>query len=170
MKIIYILIFQFWLLIFNSAFSSQYCNPNMSLLTPDNVFNDNGNGTITDIRTGLMWKKCLEGEYGLSCSSGAAILGMTRQQALKYADDTAFAGYSDWRLPNIKELMSITEYACVNPAQNYHIFPNKLTTYWGVFTWTSSRNSLYLSNGRGGAGGTYNQTGAIRLVRDIATF
>ena len=64
-----------------------------------NDFVDNGNGTINDLATGLMWQQADDGQ--------------TRdwQSALRYAGDLIFAGYSDWRLPNAKELQSIIDYS-----------------------------------------------------------
>jgi hypothetical protein len=62
---------------------------------PDQVkFQDNGDGTITDLTTGLMWQK-EENER------------MDWYSALKYSKEMRLAGYSDWRLPNIKELHTI---------------------------------------------------------------
>jgi hypothetical protein len=63
-----------------------------------NDFEDNGDGTITDHATGLMWMRDDEGE------------GMVWEDALSYAEYHAFAGHSDWRLPNAKELQSIVDY------------------------------------------------------------
>ena len=64
-----------------------------------NDFVDNGNGTITDSATGLMWQ---------SVDSGAA---MTWEQALAWAENLEYGGYDDWRLPNAKELQSIVDYS-----------------------------------------------------------
>lgn len=64
-----------------------------------NDFVDNGDGTITDRATGLMWMRA---------DSGKAI---NWQEALKYAEDLAYAGYDDWRLPNAKELQYIVDYS-----------------------------------------------------------
>ena len=63
-----------------------------------NNFTDNGNGTITDEATGLMWMQQDNAK------------GITWQEALKYAEGYEFAGYSDWRLPDAKELQSIVDY------------------------------------------------------------
>jgi uncharacterized protein DUF1566/EF hand domain-containing protein len=63
-----------------------------------NKFKDNKNSTITDKATGLMWMQTDSKK------------GMNWQQALKYAENSRFAGYSDWRLPNAKELQSIVDY------------------------------------------------------------
>ncbi len=63
-----------------------------------NNFTDNGDGTITDVATGLMWMQ------------NDSERGMTWKEALEFAENKEFAGYSDWRLPNIKELQSIANY------------------------------------------------------------
>jgi len=64
-----------------------------------NDFHNNENGTITDKSTGLMWMQDDNGK------------GVFWQEALKYANDSEFAGYSDWRLPSVKELQSIVDYS-----------------------------------------------------------
>ena len=66
-----------------------------------NSFTDNGDGTITDKATGLMWSK---GDSGT---------GMDWEEALAWvqAKNTGqYLGYSDWRLPDAKELQSIVDY------------------------------------------------------------
>jgi hypothetical protein len=74
-----------------------------------NDFVDNGDGTITDLATGLMWQK---GDSGTT---------RNWEQALDYAESLVQAGYDDWRLPNAKELQSIVDYTrapdATNPAQ-----------------------------------------------------
>ncbi len=64
-----------------------------------NDFVDNGDGTVTDRATGLMWTKR---------DSGTA---MNWEAALKCAEDLDLAGHDDWRLPNAKELQSIVDYS-----------------------------------------------------------
>lgn len=63
-----------------------------------NQFVDKGDGTITDNATGLMW---------MQNDNGAAVLW---EEALSYAEAYNFGGYSDWRLPSVKELQSIVDY------------------------------------------------------------
>ncbi len=63
-----------------------------------NKFIDNGDDTITDEATGLMWMKDDSAE------------AMLWKDALAYAEDKEFAGYSDWHLPDVKELQSIVDY------------------------------------------------------------
>lgn len=59
---------------------------------------DNGDGTVTDYATGLMWQKADNGKI------------YDWKDALAYADTLSLAGYTDWYLPNAKELVSIVDY------------------------------------------------------------
>ena len=66
-----------------------------------NSFSDNGDGTISDHATGLMWSQDDSGS------------GMTWQSALAWVQQKNaenYLGHSDWRLPNAKELQSIVDY------------------------------------------------------------
>lgn len=65
----------------------------------ENRFSDNGDGTITDEATGLMWTKSDNRE------------GVLWEDALAYCEGLELAGYDDWRLPNAKELQSIVDYS-----------------------------------------------------------
>ena len=75
-----------------------------------NDFVDNGDDTVTDNATGLMWSKD---------DSGVA---MNWEEALAYAENATIAGYDDWRLPSIKELQSIADYSGVFPAMDTSVF------------------------------------------------
>lgn len=66
-----------------------------------NDFNDNGDGTIFDRATGLVWTKNDSGRP------------MNWEQALEWAGKANAAkhlGHDDWRLPNVKELQSLVDY------------------------------------------------------------
>ena len=63
-----------------------------------NNFVDNGDGTITDLATGLMWQQADDGGTH------------DWENALQYCEDLNLSGHSDWRLPNAKELHSILDY------------------------------------------------------------
>jgi hypothetical protein len=67
------------------------------------AYQDNGDGTITDLNTGLMWQK----------TPGDKV---TYQQAIRGADDFNLAGYNDWRLPAIKELYSLIDFSGTDPS------------------------------------------------------
>ena len=101
--------------------------------TPDERFDDLGNGTVRDKLTGLMWKKCIQGLSGPDCMTGTAVR-KTWKDALQDASSESFAGYTDWRLPNKNELFSIVESRCANPSINENVFPN----VGSVNHWTST--------------------------------
>ena len=64
-----------------------------------NKFVDNGDGTVSDNATGLMWQKADDGN------------GRNWEESLEYAENLELATYYDWRLPNAKELQSIVDYS-----------------------------------------------------------
>lgn len=101
---------------------AQDCDFNLPESAPSYVFTMNGDGTVTDSRTGLMWKRCAEGLSGPDCAAGS-VIGYSWSQALALADNHSFAGYDDWRLPDIKELASIVENRCYKPSINADVFP-----------------------------------------------
>lgn len=111
--------------------------------TPTLQFQDNQDGTVTDLKTKLVWKKCTEGQrwepVTHTCSDDPNSRDMYNwQEALALAQATnatgGFANAADWRLPNIKELSSIIENACYGPSINLEIFPN---TPAGIY-WSST--------------------------------
>ena len=72
-----------------------------------NDFHDNGDGTIADRATGLTWAKVDSGHLKAGTNKDGKL---NWEQALRWAEDLQYAGHSDWRLPNAKELQSIVDY------------------------------------------------------------
>jgi len=73
---------------------------------PDPRFTDNGDQTITDNLTGLVWTKNADTPTVGACIGGS----LTWQEALNYVaclNSVNYRGYNDWRLPNVNELESI---------------------------------------------------------------
>ncbi|MGJ8679167.1 Lcl domain-containing protein [Paraglaciecola sp.] len=101
--------------------------------TPDDRYEIHNNGTVTDLETGLMWAQCVAGLSGIECGNGTAE-AMDWGLALEHAQTSELAGYSDWRLPNIKELYSLVDFNRVEPAINLNVFPATTVDY----TWSSS--------------------------------
>ena len=64
-----------------------------------NQFVDNGDGTISDLATGLMWQQDDDG------------MARNWQESLAYSEGLVLGGHTDWRLPNAKELQSIVDYS-----------------------------------------------------------
>lgn len=82
-------------------------------------FTDNLDGTITDEVTGLIWMAQPTSD------------SITWENALNYADTLNFAGYNDWRVPNIKEIQSIQDVKRIKPALNTSFFKGISTyKYW----------------------------------------
>ena len=95
----------------------------------NNNFIDNGNGTVTDTITGLMWQQATApGTYSW-------------KQAITYCENLTLAGYSDWRLPNRNELQSIVDYSRYNPSIDTTYFPGTVAYYY----WSSTTPADYTS-------------------------
>ena len=116
----------------NTAAASQTCMPDTPRTAPDSRYTINGDGTVTDSQTSLMWKQCSEGLSGPTCSG--ALTRMRWPAAMDLNEETEFAGFDDWRLPRAEELWSLVESACIDPAINQTYFPN---TFSGGY-WSSS--------------------------------
>ena len=119
-----------------------------------NSFVDNGDGTITDRATGLMW---------MQKDSGKSI---NWQEALLYAQRLRHAGYDDWRLPNAKELQYIVNYSlspdttnspAADPVFETSAVINEAGQNDYPYFWTSTthldgpdpgKNAVYISFGR----------------------
>ncbi|WP_201246557.1 DUF1566 domain-containing protein [Halochromatium salexigens] len=121
-----------------AAQAEQTCNDAVVATAPDSRFQDNGNGTVTDLATGLIWKQCAEGLSGAGCATGSAQT-FSWQVALQHAEAAVFAGSDLWRLPNKNELASLVELRCYNPAINERYFPNTPSNWF----WSSSPYASY---------------------------
>lgn len=88
---------------------------------------------VEDLETGLIWQGCESGRSGSQCELGSA-LALDWSGALQHAAGSGYAGFSDWRLPNARELASLVETGCVAPALNTTIFPVDI----GAAVWTST--------------------------------
>jgi len=95
-----------------------------------NDFIDNGNGTVTDRSTGLMWEQKTEDNKDNK---------YYWDDALDYCESLSWGGYNDWRLPNISEVHSILDYSTFHQAMNTIYFPNTVP-YEENYTAQQSRN------------------------------
>ncbi len=101
---------------------------------------NNGDGTITDTITGLMWQRTDGGE-------------MTIDSAHKYVQSLTLATYSDWRLPSIAESFSLLNLQMMNPALNILYFPNTTAEYWWCLdTAFNNPSKIWVTNAGGGQG------------------
>lgn len=115
-------------------------------------FIDNGNGTVTDQLSNLIWQKV------------PSIGTFNWEQALTFAENLSLAGANDWRVPNIKELQSLNDFGASNPSANTTFFsaigvkkywsatslPNQTTRAWywdtqvGITTYDLKTANNYL--------------------------
>jgi len=95
-----------------------------------------GQGTAIDKRTNLMWYRYNSGQFWHGGKCRGSVDRFTWQQALGIAQEAKVAGYTDWRLPTVKELKGLVEKECVNPAINPYVFPAVDTEVY----WTSEDN------------------------------
>jgi len=93
-------------------------------------FVDNGDGTISDRGTGLTWVKDPVTDLGTPFDAA-----MDFDTAIANCEALNFAGYSDWRLPNIRELQSIIDYGLNSPCMD-PIFTTLQTFYWTSTTYS----------------------------------
>lgn len=102
---------------------------------PNPRFTDHGDGTVTDNLTGLIWTKNAQQIPGI----------MNWQAALTACNDLDFAGYTDWRLPNIRELQSLVDYGEADPALSLgYPFDNVIAiNYWSSTTYESNSDNAW---------------------------
>ncbi len=165
------------LLLGSDVVAAQICNAaHITASTPTSQFTVNNDGTVTDNKTGLMWKRCPEGLSGTTCTTGLINSfslnfwkgALTAVKTLNA--NGGFAGHTDWRVPNQKELLSIVERQCVTPSINLTIFPPVTSTasvkYYSA-TPSVNAGGLVVVDFSAGAGQSINRNnpGYVRLVR-----
>lgn len=79
------------------------------------AFADNGDGTISDLNTGLMWEK-LSDDGSIHDQDNQYTWNNAFAVHVATLNGGAFAGHTDWRLPNRRELESLYDFAHFNPA------------------------------------------------------
>ena len=149
-------LFMVWLIFFNvySAIAWTICDTGISLcyddsgevpcpttgelfygqdaqyIGPEAAFSNNGDGTITDLNTGLTWQQSDD--------------GITREwlEAAVYCSNLNHAGKNDWRLPNTRELLSIVAQSRFDPAIS-GLFSCRSSEYWSTDTLHSDSSKTW---------------------------
>jgi hypothetical protein len=95
-------------------------------------FADNGDGTVTDHCTGLMWLQ-----------DAAEVGALDWCDALRYCEDLMFTDHADWRLPNVRELSSIADYGTGSPPAIDSIFgvSSSPASYWSSTSYTAGNGA-----------------------------
>ena len=86
------------------------------------------NEIVIDTDTGLIWQKTY-------------VSSKKWQEALDYCENLIYAGYSDWRLPNKDELITLINYDRVNPASDFPNMPSR--SFWSSTTKTRSTDEAW---------------------------
>ncbi|MBI5056516.1 MAG: DUF1566 domain-containing protein [Nitrospirae bacterium] len=108
-------------------------------------FSDNGNATITDNLTGLIWSKnanAPDPSPGVCVNAGSK---MTWQQALAFVtclNANNFSGFADWRLPNLNEMESLVHAGAAN--SSVYLIANGFTLVQADLYWTSTNDNSNL--------------------------
>ncbi len=126
---------------------AQQCNPSISYSTPTKNFVIKKEGKIIlDTITGLIWKRCSQGQFWKNNQCQGKTRKYTFYKAKKGAQLEHYANFNDWRIPTIKELVGITELACIKPAINTLIFPNTdiSTYYWSISPYANDSNKAWV--------------------------
>lgn len=135
------------LLLGGHAAAQQVCNTqNFPLSSPTERFEDNADGTVTDIRTRLMWMRCSDGQLWANgrCTGLPAIHNWHSADKLAFEVNRLGAFFfNDWRLPQLRELATITERQCKNPRINLSVFPQTPSANY----WTASSRPHHQSGG-----------------------
>lgn len=93
-------------------------------------FKDNGNGTVTDLATGLIWQQDSDNVTREWSTAGV------------YCQELSLGGNTNWRLPNIKELESIVDYR-VSPSVDTSAFSENTSYFWSATTDASESGNAW---------------------------
>ncbi|MEL7311866.1 MAG: DUF1566 domain-containing protein [Pseudomonadota bacterium] len=141
------------LLTASAVAGASSCNEFSHATAPASRFDVSSDGTVTDLSSGLTWQRCAVGfafdDGGTPdlpvddrCQATGVPDRVDWATALGEARDLnasgGFAGFSDWRLPSVKELYSIVEFQCIRPAINSTVFPSTTP----VPFWSGSAGNL----------------------------
>jgi hypothetical protein len=157
-------------------------DPNKFSTTPGNPqckffdgFGDNGDGTVTDPRTKLVWKRCSEGQAWTGTACTAQPTKMSWYDAMQAAKDNRFLGKNDWRLPSKDELSAVMgeyEGRCTNndPDKGQYAVSGTLGQeryLWSYSPYVGNSDVAWYVSFSSGYVNYYNRdvSNAVRLVR-----
>ena len=138
----------------------------------------NGNATVTDSTTSLVWDQCPYGKTGATCATGTHLYGTWAGalDAAVAANTASYKGFTDWRVPNKNELESIAKintYTSGVPAIDTTAFPGTPLDYFLTSTTYAPfpSNAWIVGFDEGGAvAGPKAFTYYVRLVRSGQSF
>jgi hypothetical protein len=135
-------------------------------------YSDNGDGTVTDTKTGLIWMRCSMGQTWLNGTCTGTVANYTWDRANGLTGQVVFAGHSDWRLPNVRELTTLADRSRFSPAIDTSAFPNTPpSNYWSSSAYAClADGAWFVVFNYGDAYGDYRTLEyPVRLVRSSPT-
>ncbi|WP_394145405.1 Lcl C-terminal domain-containing protein [Vibrio atypicus] len=122
---------------------AQTCVDNQPASQLNGQFIDRLDGTVLDVATNLLWQKCNVGEV-YEAETNTCTGTPTSYSSWDLALQSDQVGVDGFRLPNIKELGSIVDYRCAQPAIDLAYFPTTTNApYWTNTPDTEGLNSSY---------------------------
>lgn len=161
-------------LLFASSYAAAECNTLLKPTFDEGAVTAEANGVLVDSRTGLMWMRC---SLGYVWQDGSCARDESKPAEFSWGDALqaaagakSFAGYQDWRMPNRKELASIVEGVCFDPAINLTLFPaTEAKGYWSSSPNNFNESFAWAVNFINGDHVSTSRTNlfAVRLVRQV---
>jgi hypothetical protein len=139
-------------------------------------YEDCGDGTVADLNTGFMWEQKVRGGDETTCLTelhgvdSACDWFEATGEWIDAVNAEGYAGYSDWRLPHVKELQSIVDYSTLIPAVQPEFAWVNFFFYWSATSVASDPVSAWrIYAGFGSVGNAAkDERQYVRAVRDGA--
>ena len=122
------------------AQAQQQCDAAGPPSMPETRFEDHGDGSLSDRRSGLMWLRCSVGQRWTqgACAGEAARLAWPQALAAAQGiNDQGSHFFKDWRVPQLHELAQLTEHRCRHPRTNLAVLPGTAPGWY----WTATRRA-----------------------------
>ncbi len=123
-----------------------------------NDFQDNGNGTVTDRKTGLMWQQS---------GSDSSMRYKDTDDYIRRLNRKGLGGFNDWRLPTLEELASLLEWQKINGRYIDPVFDKQQRWCWSADKYEGSSGLAWDVSFDGGDVYRGNSDGndSVRVVR-----
>ncbi|MGD8885520.1 MAG: DUF1566 domain-containing protein [Gammaproteobacteria bacterium] len=157
-------------MIWPSAGVAQNCNIDRPAARDSSRFDVNGNGTVTDLESGLTWQRCPVGQqwqHG-ACVGEAKLLTWSEALAMAKSASTKNAGVTSWRIPRLNEIAGIVDIRCKDPRIDLTVFPNtSAALFWTANNTPGDGSEVFtLSFGEQGVGrSAKSEKHYVRLVK-----
>ena len=112
------------------AYGQSFYGQDGNFQTNQISYMDNGDGTVTDLITGLVWQKSSDS------------LQRSLSTANQYCTDLNLGGMTGWRVPSMKELTTLVDASKNSPALNTSVFecPSCYTFWSSTVSYVSTTN------------------------------